>query len=55
MTHLRQKRVFLTHHEPTRSDADLVAVFDEVIKRHDVGRGGDSQFELAQEGLLIEI
>ncbi|MET0062417.1 MAG: hypothetical protein ABW176_08980 [Candidatus Thiodiazotropha endolucinida] len=47
--------MFLTHHEPTRSDADLEAVFDEVIKRHDVGREGDPQFELAQEGLLIEI
>ncbi|MEW8659108.1 MAG: hypothetical protein AB2603_12370 [Candidatus Thiodiazotropha endolucinida] len=55
MAHLRQKRVFLTHHEPTRSDADLEAAFDEVIKHHDAGRGEDPQFELAQEGLLIEI
>jgi phosphoribosyl 1,2-cyclic phosphodiesterase len=49
------KRVFLTHHEPTRSDTDLDAVFDEAKKVHGVGREGDPQFELAQEGLIIEI
>ncbi|PVV18124.1 MAG: MBL fold metallo-hydrolase, partial [gamma proteobacterium symbiont of Ctena orbiculata] len=49
------KRVFLTHHEPTRSDADLEAAFDEAMETHDVGREGDPQFELAQEGVMIEI
>jgi phosphoribosyl 1,2-cyclic phosphodiesterase len=49
------KRVFLTHHEPTRSDADLEAVFNEAKKTHEVGREGDPLYELAQEGLMIEI
>jgi phosphoribosyl 1,2-cyclic phosphodiesterase len=49
------KRVFLTHHEPTRSDADLEAAFDKARKAHHVGREGDPLFELAQEGVMIEI
>ena len=49
------KRVFLTHHEPTRSDADLDAVFEEARKTHSVGSEGEPRFELAQEGLMIEI
>ncbi|MCG7983880.1 MAG: MBL fold metallo-hydrolase [Candidatus Thiodiazotropha lotti] len=49
------KRVFLTHHEPTRSDADLEAAFDEARKSHDVGRERDPQFELAREGVMIEV
>ncbi|MES9991913.1 MAG: MBL fold metallo-hydrolase [Candidatus Thiodiazotropha sp.] len=49
------KRVFLTHHEPTRSDTDLETAFDEARKAHGLGREGDPQFELAQEGVTIEI
>ncbi len=49
------KRVFLTHHEPTRSDEDLEAVFAEAKGTHAVGRTGDPEFELAQEGLMIEV
>jgi phosphoribosyl 1,2-cyclic phosphodiesterase len=49
------KRVFLTHHEPTRSDCDLEAVFDEAMKTHAVGTQGDPLFQLAKEGEMIEI
>jgi ribonuclease BN (tRNA processing enzyme) len=49
------KRVFLTHHEPTRSDDDLDAAFKEARKAHGVGKEGDPLFELAQEGLMVEI
>ncbi|MCG8042107.1 MAG: MBL fold metallo-hydrolase, partial [Candidatus Thiodiazotropha endolucinida] len=49
------KRVFLTHHEPTRSDAALELAYDEARKRHGVGREMDPQFALAREGVMIEI
>ncbi|MEJ2621068.1 MAG: MBL fold metallo-hydrolase [Candidatus Thiodiazotropha sp.] len=49
------KRVFLTHHEPTRSDGDLEAAFDKAKKAYGLGKRGDPQFELAQEGVVIEI
>jgi phosphoribosyl 1,2-cyclic phosphodiesterase len=51
----RVKRVFLTHHEPTRSDADLEAAFDEARNIHGVGQEGDPQYELAREGKAITI
>ncbi|MEW8325184.1 MAG: hypothetical protein AB2606_21285, partial [Candidatus Thiodiazotropha taylori] len=49
------KRVFLTHHEPTRSDEALELAFDEARKCHHVGREMDPQFDLAREGVVIEI
>ena len=48
------KHLYCTHHEPTRSDDDLEAVFAGVMQR----RGADLQglsVHLAREGLEIEL
>ncbi len=47
------KRLFCTHHEPTRSDEALEKVFAEALQRCQPGDELDVQ--LAQEGLTIQI
>lgn len=44
-------QLFLTHHEPTRDDAALEAVFGESLKKRTVQ---GCEIELAREGVLIE-
>jgi phosphoribosyl 1,2-cyclic phosphodiesterase len=46
------KRLYCTHHEPTRSDADLEAVFAEIMGRY-AGRLKGLQVFLAYEGLEV--
>ena len=48
------KRLYCTHHEPTRSDDELEAVFADVIARHAPLPGGLQVF-LAYEGLEVEL
>jgi phosphoribosyl 1,2-cyclic phosphodiesterase len=48
------KKVFFTHHEPTRSDTDLEKVFQDAMDRHP-RQPGDPEFLLAQEGLMVEV
>lgn len=48
------KRLVCTHHEPTRSDDQLEAVFADVLKRHP-RQPGDPEIVLAREGMEIEI
>jgi phosphoribosyl 1,2-cyclic phosphodiesterase len=47
------KRLFCTHHEPTRSDDELEAVFAEVMQRYSESLG-DLKVDLAREGLEVE-
>lgn len=46
------KALYCTHHEPTRSDDELEAVFAEVMARH-AGRLGGLTVKLAYEGLQV--
>ncbi|MDD5176444.1 MAG: MBL fold metallo-hydrolase [Sterolibacterium sp.] len=48
------KRLYCTHHEPTRSDDELDAVFAEVMARHAPQLRGLEVF-LAREGLEVEL
>jgi phosphoribosyl 1,2-cyclic phosphodiesterase len=48
------KKVYFTHHEPTRSDADLEKVLKEALERNPE-QPGDPEFLLAQEGHYIEV
>lgn len=50
------KALYCTHHEPTRSDAQLEAQFKEAMQRL-LGEGGDGNpvCHLAQEGSVIEV
>ena len=48
------KRLYCTHHEPTRSDDQLEAVFAEVMARF-AGRLGALQVFLAAEGMTVEL
>lgn len=48
------KRLYCTHHEPTRSDAELEAVFAEALQRHAAKLNGLS-VHLAREGLEIQL
>jgi phosphoribosyl 1,2-cyclic phosphodiesterase len=48
------KRLFCTHHEPTRSDDQLEAVFAEVMGRW-AGKLEGLDVQLAREGLEIEV
>ena len=48
------KKLFCTHHEPTRSDEKLEAVFAAALERNPLG-DGDPEVRLAQEGVEIEI
>jgi phosphoribosyl 1,2-cyclic phosphodiesterase len=48
------KRLYCTHHEPTRSDDALEALFAEVMARHE-GKLGALQVFLAYEGLEVEL
>ena len=48
------KRLYCTHHEPTRSDDELEAVFADVMARHAAQLGGLEVF-LAREGLEVEL
>jgi phosphoribosyl 1,2-cyclic phosphodiesterase len=48
------KRLYCTHHEPTRSDDTLEKIFDEVMARH-AGTLGALQVHLAYEGLEVEL
>ncbi|MBI5921178.1 MAG: MBL fold metallo-hydrolase [Betaproteobacteria bacterium] len=47
------KRLYCTHHEPTRSDDDLEAVFAAVMARH-AGQLNGLEVVLAREGLELE-
>ncbi len=46
------KKVFCTHHEPTRSDDDLEAALAEALARNNLPPGGP-EIQLAREGLEI--
>ena len=48
------KRLYCTHHEPTRGDVELETVFAEVMARHAPHLGG-LQVYLAHEGLEVEL
>ncbi len=48
------EKLFFTHHEPTRSDADLEKVFQEALERNP-RQAGDPEYFLAQEGPYIEV
>ena len=48
------KRLVCTHHEPTRSDDQLEALFADVLSRHP-RQAGDPEITLAREGMVIEI
>jgi phosphoribosyl 1,2-cyclic phosphodiesterase len=48
------KRAFFTHHEPTRSDDALEEAFKSALEQYQVGPN-DPEFELAQEGMTIEL
>lgn len=48
------KRLYCTHHEPTRSDDELEAVFAAVMERF-AGRLGGLEVFLAWEGLEVEL
>lgn len=48
------KKLYCTHHEPTRSDDELETVFAEAIARH-AGKEGLPEIQLAKEGDEIEI
>ncbi|MDX8395312.1 MAG: MBL fold metallo-hydrolase [Mariprofundaceae bacterium] len=48
------KKLYCTHHEPTRSDDMLEQVFAEALVRNP-RKEGDPEYFLAQEGLEIEI
>ena len=47
------RKLFCTHHEPTRTDDQLEAVFNEALARNP-RQEGDPEFLLAQEGLEVE-
>jgi len=47
------KTLFCTHHEPTRTDDALEAVFEQVLKEHP-RREGDPVYRLAREGETFE-
>lgn len=47
------KMLYCTHHEPTRSDDALEAVFEQVIHNHP-RQAGDPQYRLAREGETYE-
>jgi phosphoribosyl 1,2-cyclic phosphodiesterase len=51
-TAAKVKKLFLTHHEPTRTDADLDAIYQTLLQQYS-SVGFD--FELAQEGLEISL
>ncbi|VAW85477.1 hypothetical protein MNBD_GAMMA16-1917 [hydrothermal vent metagenome] len=50
------KHCFFTHHEPTRSDANLEKVFHEALKKNEGGRiKNEPEFHLAQEGVMFSL
>jgi phosphoribosyl 1,2-cyclic phosphodiesterase len=46
------KKLYCTHHEPTRADEELERVFADCLKRHPC-QPGDPEYFLAREGLEI--
>lgn len=50
----KAKTLYFTHHEPTRSDNALEAVFAEALSRN-TRHKGDPEYFLAQEGLEIDL
>jgi len=48
------KHCFFTHHEPTRSDADLERIFQEALDKYPIEPNGP-KFYLAQEGYTFEL
>jgi len=50
----KAKRLYFTHHEPTRSDNALEAVYDEALSRN-TRKKGDPEYFLAREGMEIEL
>lgn len=51
---VRAKRLYCTHHEPTRSDDDLESVFADAVARYP-RKPGDPEYFLAREGLEIAL
>ena len=51
---VRARALYCTHHEPTRGDDELEAVFAEVLARH-AGHLGGLQVHLAHEGLEVSL
>ena len=50
------KRCFFTHHEPTRSDANLEKAFQEALEKNADGKiDNEPEFILAQEGVQIDL
>jgi hypothetical protein len=48
------KHCFFTHHEPTRSDADLEKIFQAALDQYPSEADGP-KFHLAQEGYTFEL
>ncbi|MBF0428253.1 MAG: MBL fold metallo-hydrolase [Magnetococcales bacterium] len=48
------KKLFFTHHEPTRSDDALERAFHEALERNP-RQPGDPEYLLAMEGLVVEL
>ena len=48
------KKLYCTHHEPTRSDDELEKVFSDALARH-AGKAGAPEICLAKEGEEIEV
>jgi hypothetical protein len=48
------KALYCTHHEPTRGDDELEAVFADALARHQ-GQLGALRVVLAYEGLEVEL
>ena len=45
-------KIVLTHHEPTRTDAELDAIYDSISKQY--GHLGPELF-IAKEGMIIDL
>ncbi|ABK45705.1 beta-lactamase domain protein [Magnetococcus marinus MC-1] len=50
----RAKKLFFTHHEPTRSDDALEKIYQETLERYP-RQPGDPEYLLAQEGRYFEV
>ena len=46
------KQFYFTHHDPTRTDAQLDTIFDELMQRDDLP---DCEFHLAREGIVLDL
>ena len=46
------KQFYFTHHDPTRTDAQLDEIFSEIMGRDNLP---NTEFHLAKEGIVIEL